>query len=80
MSILASSGLHAIMSLDHYTLYYVERPREGFELKKLSKGTLQLMAMKLARGERIILVASEPMSDEPYWKPILDKHLVVIGR
>lgn len=34
--------------------------------------------MKLARGERAILVASEPMSDEPYWKPIPNKHMVVV--
>ena len=67
---------YATTNLDYYTLYYLERPREDFELKKLSKETRQLIAMKLARGERAVLVASEPMSDELYWKPILNKHMV----
>ena len=69
---------YATTHLSYYTLYCIERPREGFELKRLSKETRQLIAMKLARGERAVLVASEPMSDEPYWKPIPNKHLVVI--
>ena len=69
---------YATTSLSYYTLYYIERPREDFELKKLSKETRQLIAMKLACGERAVLVASEPMSNEPYWKPIPNKHLIVI--
>jgi len=36
--------------------------------------------MKLASGEKAILVASEPMSDEPYWKLIPNKHLIVIDQ
>ena len=70
---------YATTSPSYYTLYYVERPREGFELEKLSKETQQLVKLKLARGERAVLVASEPMSDEPYWEPIPNKHLAVIN-
>ena len=70
---------YATTSLSYYTLYYIERPREGFELKKLSKETLQLIAMKLAHGEKAVIIASEPMSDEPYWKPIPNKYLVVVS-
>ncbi|ADV65140.1 class II glutamine amidotransferase [Desulfurococcus mucosus] len=70
---------YATTSLDYYTLYYRERPGEGFELRKLSKETRQLIAMKLAYRERAVLVASEPMSDEPYWNPIPNKHLIVVN-
>jgi len=69
---------YATTNLDYYTLYYLERPRKGFELKKLSKETQQLIAMKLALGERAVIVASEPMSDEPYWTLIPNKHMVVV--
>jgi len=52
-------------------LYYVERPKEGFKLKKTSKETQQLIAMKLAHEEITVVAASEPMGDELYWKIIL---------
>ncbi len=70
---------YATKRLSYYTLYYLERPREGFELRKLSKETRQLILTKLAHGEKAVVIASEPMSDEPYWKPIPNKHLVIIS-
>ncbi|WP_048191449.1 class II glutamine amidotransferase [Pyrolobus fumarii] len=69
---------YAATSLGYYTLYYLERPRDGLELRRLSEVTRQLIAAKLARGERALLVASEPMSDEPNWKPIPNKHLLIV--
>ncbi len=69
---------YATRRLGYYTLYYLERPREGLELKKLSKETHQPILTKLARGEKAVIVASEPMSDEPYWELVPNKHLVVI--
>lgn len=64
----------------YYTLYYIERPKEGFELRKLSKETQQLIATKLAHGEKAIIIASEPMSDEQYWKLIQNKHLAIVNK
>ena len=69
---------YATKSLDYYTLYYIERPKEGCDLEKLSQETQQLIKMKLAYGERAIIIASEKMSDEPYWKEIPNKHLVIV--
>jgi len=71
---------YATTNLDYYTLYYIERPREGFELRKLSRETQQLVAMKLVSREKAMIIASEPMSDEPYWKPIPNKHLAIVDR
>jgi len=71
---------YATTDLDYYTLYYIERPREGFELRKLSKETQQLIMMKLVHGEKAVIIASEPMSDEPYWKQIPNKYLAVVDR
>ena len=34
---------YAVTSLDYYTLYYIERPREGLELRKLSEEPRQLI-------------------------------------
>lgn len=70
---------YATKRLSYYTLYYLDRPREGLELRKLSKETQQLILTKLAHGEKAVVIASEPMSDEPYWKPIPNKHLVIIS-
>ncbi len=63
---------------DYYTLFYVERPREGLKLRRLSRETQQLIEMKLVRGEKAIIIASEPMSDEPYWRLIPNKQLVIV--
>lgn len=68
---------YAITGLDHYTLYYLERPGE-VELRKLSEETHQLILTKLAQGEKAVVIASEPMSDEPNWKPIPNKNLAII--
>jgi len=70
---------YANTRLSYYTLYYIERPREGLELKRLSKETRQLISMKLARGEKAVIVASEIMSDEPHWRQIPNKHLMIIN-
>ena len=70
---------YATRRLSYYTLYYLVRPREKLELRKLSRETRQLILMKLTRGEKAVIIASEPMSDEPYWKPIPNKHLVIIS-
>jgi len=69
---------YAARDLDYYSLYYMERPKEGLELKKLSRETQQLILTKLSRGERAVLIASEPMSDEPFWKEVPNEHLVVV--
>lgn len=69
---------YATRRLGYYTLYYLERPREKLGLRKLSRETRQLILMKLARGEKAVIIASEPMSDEPHWELIPNKHLVVI--
>ncbi|ABN69781.1 glutamine amidotransferase, class-II [Staphylothermus marinus F1] len=71
---------YATTSLDYYTLYYLERPREKLELRKLSRETRQLILMKLLHGEKAVIVASEKISEEPYWKLIPNKHLLVIDR
>ena len=69
---------YAAESPGYYTLYYIERPRGALELRKLSRETRQLITVKLASGERAVLVASEPMSDEHYWRPVPNRHLVVV--
>ncbi len=71
---------YARSHLDYYTLYYIERPCEGLELRRLSKETRQLISMKLASGEKAVIVASEIMSNEPYWRLIPNKHLALIDR
>jgi len=71
---------YAKISLDYYTLHYLERPRQGLELKKLSEKTRQLISMKLSSGEKAVIVSSEAMSDEPYWKPLPNKSLIVVDR
>ena len=69
---------YAITCEDYYTLYRIERPKGGFEVKRLSKETRQLISVKLARREKAVIIASEPMSDEPCWELIPNKHLVVV--
>ncbi len=84
LNFIASDGVrlyalrYAVTGLDYYTLYYVRRPVEDLELKGISKTTRQLIRMKLTRGEKAVLVASEPMSDEPYWNPVPNRYLLVI--
>jgi predicted glutamine amidotransferase len=69
---------HARESLDYYTLYLIRRPWEGPELEYISPKTRQLIRSKLAGGEKAVLVASEPMSDEPRWTLIPDRTLVIV--
>ncbi|RLG76728.1 MAG: class II glutamine amidotransferase [Thermoprotei archaeon] len=71
---------YAATSPSYYTLHHIERPRESLELRKLSRETQQLIAAKLARGEKAVVIASEPMSDEPHWKPVPNKHLMIVNR
>jgi len=66
--------------LCYYTLYYIKRPKEGLELGKPSKETEQLISTKLSRGEKAVVIASEIMSDEPYWEPIPNKYLAVVNK
>ena len=67
---------YAAESENYYTLYYTKRPGEP-PLRMLSKETKQLIEVKLARGERAVLIASEPMTEEE-WKLIENRHLVVV--
>ncbi len=84
LNFIASDGLrlyalrYASRNLDYYTLYYIVRPRGEIELNKLSKETRQLIQTKLSRREKAVVVASEKMSDEPYWALIPNKHLLVV--
>jgi glutamine amidotransferase len=83
LNFIASDGVklyalrYARRSLDYYTLYYLERPREALHLDKLSSKTAQLIRMKLARGEKAILVASEPLTEEELLE-IPNKRMLVI--
>ena len=53
LSFIASDGRrlyalrYATTRLSRYTFYYIKRPREGLELKKLSEETHQLILSKL---------------------------------
>ena len=69
---------YATRNLDYYTLYYIERPKEGLGIERLSEKTKQLISMKLTHGEKAVIIASEPMSDEPYWRLIPNKHLAIV--
>jgi len=71
---------YATERLNYYSLYYIKRPKEGLELRRLSRETKQLISMKLARGERAVIVASEIMSDEKYWRRVPNKHLVIVDK
>ena len=71
---------YAKASPNYYTLYYIERPCEDVELSRLSKQTRQLIQMKLLRNEKAIIIASEPMSDEPVWRRVLNKHLLIVDK
>lgn len=63
---------------DYYTLYYIKRPTPGLELSHLSQATRQLITTKLSSGEKAVIVASEPMSDEYHWRLIPNKNLLII--
>jgi predicted glutamine amidotransferase len=85
LNFLASDGhqLYALRyanhSLDYYTLYYLKRPRGPLSLNKLSETTLQLIRAKLAHGEKAVLVASEPLTEED-WLEIPNKHMLVVSK
>jgi glutamine amidotransferase len=80
LNFIASDGrkLYALRyeSLNYYTLYYLKRPTEGLRLEHLSKETYQLVRAKLAVGEKAVLVASEPLTEEP-WEEVPNKHLLI---
>ena len=61
-----------------YTLYYIKRPITD-DFQGLSDVTKQLIETKLRTGERAIIVASEKLSDEKYWREIPNGCLLVIG-
>ncbi|RLE96758.1 MAG: class II glutamine amidotransferase [Thermoprotei archaeon] len=71
---------YARINQNYYTLYYLKRPHKELELRKLSNETRQLISMKLASGEKAVIIASETMSDEPHWKQIPNKHLLTINK
>ncbi|MCC6054856.1 MAG: class II glutamine amidotransferase [Thermosphaera sp.] len=85
LNFLASDGhqLYALRyakhSLEYYTLYYLERPMGPLSLNKLSETTLQLIRAKLAHGERAVLVASEPLTEEN-WLEIPNKHMLIVDK
>ena len=85
LNFLASDGhqLYALRyanhSLGYYTLYYLERPRGPLSLNKLSESTLQLIRAKLAHGEKAVLVASEPLTEEN-WLEIPNKHMLIVDK
>lgn len=85
LNFLASDGhqLYALRyanySLDYYTLYYLKRPQGPLSLNKLSETTLQLIRAKLAHGEKAVLVASEPLTEED-WLEIPNKHMLIVGK
>jgi len=64
--------------LNRYTLFYLKRPREGLRLEGFSEKTAQLIRMKLASGEKAIIVASEKLTKEP-WEEIPNKHMLIIN-
>lgn len=85
LNFLASDGqqLYALRyanySLDYYTLYYLKRPQGPLSLNKLSETTLQLIRAKLEHGEKAVLVASEPLTEED-WLEIPNKHMLIVGK
>jgi len=85
LNFLASDGhqLYALRyaehSLGNYTLYYLERPQGSLSLNKLSETTLQLIRAKLAHGEKAVLVASEPLTEEN-WLEIPNKHMLIVDK
>jgi glutamine amidotransferase len=64
---------------DYYTLYYLKRPREGLKIDKVSEKTAQLIRMKLAAGEKAIIVASEKLTEEE-WEEIPNKHILIVNK
>jgi glutamine amidotransferase len=83
LNFIASDGkkLYALRytkeGLNRYTLFYLKRPREGLRLEGFSAKTAQLIRMKLASGEKAIIVASEKYTKEP-WEYIPNKHMLII--
>jgi predicted glutamine amidotransferase len=69
---------YAKEGLNRYTLFYLKRPREGLGLEGFSEKTAQLIRMKLASGEKAIIVASEKLTKEP-WEEIPNKHMLIIN-
>jgi glutamine amidotransferase len=68
---------YAKESLGYYTLFYLNRPREGLRLEGFSEKTAQLIRMKLASDERAVIVASERLTKES-WETIPNKHMIII--
>jgi glutamine amidotransferase len=68
---------YAKSSLGYYTLYYLRRPREGLRLESFSKRTAQLIRMKLASGEKAIIISSEKLTEEP-WETIPNRHMLIV--
>ena len=64
---------------DYYTLHYLERPREALYIEKISEKTTQLIRMKLARGEKALIVTSEPLTEEK-WVEIPNNHLLIVNK
>ena len=64
---------------DYYTLYYLKRPREGLKIDKVSEKTAQLIRMKLAAGEKAIIVASEKLTEEE-WEEIPNRHMLIVNK
>jgi glutamine amidotransferase len=68
---------YAKIGLGYYTLYYLRRPREGLRLESFSKRTAQLIRMKLASGEKTIIISSEKLTEEP-WDIIPNRHMLIV--
>ena len=86
LNFVASDGrkLYALRYADEdllyrYTLYYLKRPREGLKIDKVSEKTAQLIRMKLAAGEKAIIVASEKLTEEE-WEEIPNKHMLIVNK
>jgi glutamine amidotransferase len=77
LNFIASDGrkLYALRyakeSLSYHAPYYLKRPTEGLRLERLSKETYQLVGAKLATGEKAVVVASEPLTEEPCFRHLL---------
>jgi len=61
-----------------YRLYILRRPLEGVSIEKYSSETQVLIRMKLERGEKAILISSEPLTEDEEWIPIGLGKLVII--
>ncbi len=69
---------YATTNLEYYTLYYLRRPNLNRPLEHRSKETRILIKMKLAMGERAVLVASEPLTRDEEWILLDNQSLLVV--